>query len=220
MNINGNWNVGGGAGMNTGLGANKHFFLGGHLGSNYRHSVGFYNNTTQSEDDNQDIKSITKNFSVFGRLSTGYRVDKINIELRGDINVSHMENNVNTTDTPNTVGFSYGTNLQWTLPWGTEFATDMRMNSRRGYAQSEMNTNELLWNASFSHAFLRGKALTLKAEMFDILGQQTNITRSIDAFTRNDSRTNAIYQYALFSVIFRFSVFGGKNMMGTDKERS
>lgn len=220
MNVNGNWNVGGGAGMNTGLGASKHFFVGSHLGSNYSHNVGFYNNTTQSESDNLDIKSITKNLRVFGRLSTGYRVDKINIELRGDINVSHMENNVNTNSTPNTVGFSYGTNLQWTMPWGTEFATDMRMNSRRGYVQAEMNTNELLWNASISHAFLRGKALTLKAEMFDILGQQTNISRSIDAFTRNDSRTNAIYQYALISAIFRFSIFGGKNMMGTDKERS
>ena len=63
-------------------------------------------------------------------------------------------------------------------------------------------------------------ASSLKAEMFDILGQQTNISRTIDAFTRNDSRTNAIYQYALISAIFRFSVFGGKNVMGTDKERS
>lgn len=220
MNINGNWNLGGGAGMNTGLGEKKHFFVGGHLGSSFNHNVGFYNNTSQTEEDNLDIKSITKNISVFGRLSTGYRIDKLNIELRADANMSHMENNVTKPENPTTVGFSYGTNMQWTMPWGTELATDMRMNSRRGYSQKEMNTNELVWNASISHAFLRGKALTLKAEMFDILGQQTNISRMVNAFMRSDSRTNSIYQYALFSAIFRFSVFGGKNVMGTDKERS
>lgn len=27
------------------------------------------------------------------------------------------------------------------------------------------------------------------------------------------------YQYAMFSVIYRFSIFGGQNTMGTDKER-
>lgn len=82
-----------------------------------------------------------------------------------------------------------------------------------------MNTNELLWNASLSHSFLQGKALTLKAEIFDILHRQTNISRSVDAFSRRDSRNNTIYQYAMFSAIYRFSIYGGRNTMGTDKER-
>lgn len=37
------------------------------------------------------------------------------------------------------------------------------------YPVASMNTNELLWNASISHSFLQGKALTIKAEVFDIL---------------------------------------------------
>lgn len=115
--------------------------------------------------------------------------------------------------------FSYGGKVQWTAPWGTQAATDIRMVSRRGYSQAALNTNELLWNASISHSFLQGKALTLKAEVFDILHQQTNISRQVDAFSRRDSRNNAIYQYAMFSAILRFSVYGGKNTMGTDKEK-
>jgi hypothetical protein len=105
------------------------------------------------------------------------------------------------------------------MPWGTQIATDIFMNSRRGYTSKEMNTNELLWNASISHSLLQGKALTLKAEIFDVLGEQTNISRTINAFMCRESRTNTIYQFAMFSVIYKFSVFAGKNTMGTKEER-
>lgn len=54
---------------------------------------------------------------------------------------------------------------------------------------------------------------------FDILHQQTNISRSVNAFSRSDSRNNTIYQYAMFSAILRFSIYGGRNTMGTDKEK-
>ena len=94
------------------------------------------------------------------------------------------------------------------------------MSSRRGYAQREMNTNELLWNAQLSHSFLQGKALTVMVEVNDILGQQTNISRNITALMRSDSRYNAIYQYGMVRVVYKFSIFGGKNVMGTDDERS
>jgi hypothetical protein len=83
-----------------------------------------------------------------------------------------------------------------------------------------MNTNELLWNAQLSHSFLRGKALTVMVEWNDILREQTNISRSISALMRSDSRYNAIYSYGMLRVIYKFSIFGGKNAMGTKSERS
>jgi hypothetical protein len=120
----------------------------------------------------------------------------------------------------NTYDFSYGTELEWTAPWGTSLTTDIGMSSRRGYSQRGMNTNELLWNAQVAHSFLKGRALTVMFEVNDILGQQTNISRSIDALMRSDSRYNAIYQYGMLRVIYKFSIFGGKNAMGTKSERS
>lgn len=219
MNINGNWNTGGGGGINTGLGEKKLFTVGGNFGVGYNHNVGFYNNATAEAVDDVDMKSITGNTWANGGLNSAFRNDWINIELKGDISYGHVRNNVNTNGNQDTFNFSYGGQVQYTMPWGTQIATDIRMASRRGYAQANMNTNELLWNASISHSMLQGKALTLKAEMFDILHQQTNISRSVNAFSRNDSHNNTIYQYAMFSAIFRFSIYGGKNTMGTDKER-
>lgn len=219
MNIDGNWNIGGGVGMNTALGAKKRFNIGGGIGTNYQHNVGFYNNVDTGGSDDVDIKSITKNLQLNGNLNTSYRVDLFSIELRGDLTWAHMSNNVNEANNQSTYNFSYGMNTEWNLPWNMQVATDIFMNSRRGYSQKEMNTNELIWNASISQSFLKGNALTIKAEVFDILKQQSNISRTVSAFMRSDSRTNAIYQYGMLSVIYRFSVFAGKNTMGTDNER-
>ena len=219
MNINGSWNAGGGGGMNTALGAKKYFNIGCHFGTGYRRNVGFYNNRASDADSNEDIKSITGNTWANGGLSSSFRNDWLYVELKGDLNWGHVRNNVNKNSNQDTYNFSYGSNIQWTMPWGGQLASDIRMSSRRGYSQANMNTNELLWNASFSQSFLQGKALTLKAEVFDILHQQTNISRQVSAFSRSDSRNNTIYQYAMISAIYRFSIYGGKNTMGTDKER-
>lgn len=219
MNINGNWNTGGGGGINSGLGEKKLFTVGGNFGVGYNHNVGFYNNATAEAVDDVDMKSITGNTWANCGLNSSFRNDWINVELKGDLSYGHVRNNVNSNGNQDTFNFSYGGQIQYTMPWGTQIATDIRMASRRGYAQANMNTNELLWNASVSHSLLQGKALTLKAEMFDILHQQTNISRSVNAFSRNDSHNNTIYQYAMFSAILRFSIYGGRNTMGTDKER-
>ena len=219
MNINGNWNGGAGFGFNRAFGHEKAFNVGSDLGAWYSHNVGFYNNTDASQDDQTDIKSITRDLSTYGKVRISYRNKWINVELSTGDEFSHAKNNVNTQATPDTHNYNYGADVEWTMPWGTKLSTDIHMDSRRGYTQDEMNTDELLWNAQLSHSFLRGKALTLSVEMKDILGQQTNISRSISAFMQSEYRSNAIYQYAMLHAIYRFSIFGGKNVMGTDKER-
>ena len=219
MNINGNWMGGGGIGFNTGLGKEKAFNIDVDFGGDYSHNVGFYNNASEAEEAT-DVKSVTKNISLDGGLEFSYRTEQFSASLNGRLTYAHSKNNLNEMGNQNTYDFSYGTELEWTAPWGTSLATDIGMSSRRGYAGRGMNTNELLWNAQVSHSFLKGRALTVMLEVNDILGQQTNISRSIDALMRSDSRYNAIYQYGMLRVIYKFSIFGGKNAIGTKSERS
>lgn len=219
MNINGNWMGGGGIGFNTGLGKEKAFNIDVDFGGDYSHNVGFYNNASEAEEAT-DVKSVTKNISLDGGLEFSYRTEQFSASLNGRLTYAHSKNNLNEMGNQNTYDFSYGTELEWTAPWGTSLATDIGMSSRRGYAGRGMNTNELLWNAQVSHSFLKGRALTVMLEVNDILGQQTNISRSIDALMRSDSRYNAIYQYGMLRVIYKFSIFGGKNAIGTPSERS
>ena len=219
MNINGNWMGGGGIGFNTGLGKEKAFNIDVDFGGDYSHNVGFYNNASEAEE-TTDVKSVTKNISLDGGLEFSYRTEQFSASLNGRLTYAHSKNNMNEMGNQNTYDFSYGTELEWTSPWGTSLATDIGMSSRRGYAGRGMNTNELLWNAQVSHSFLKGRALTVMLEVNDILGQQTNISRNIDALMRSDSRYNAIYQYGMLRVIYKFSIFGGKNAIGTKSERS
>ncbi len=218
MNINGNWDVGTGMGFNTGLGKEKAFNLGINAGFGFNHNVAFYNNTNTGTD--EDLKSITKDLSADCSLDFSYRKDDFYVSLNGSLDYSHAKNNVNESANQSTYDFSYGAEMEWTAPWGMSISSDIGMNSRRGYSQSDMNTNELLWNAQISQSFLRGNALTIALEVNDILGQQSNISRTISALMRSDSKYNAIYQYGMLRVIYKFSIFGGKNAMGTENERS
>ncbi len=63
-----------------------------------------------------------------------------------------------------------------------------------------------------------GRALTVMLEVNDILGQQTNISRTIDALMRTDSRHNAIYQYGMLRIVYRFNILGGKNNLKAEKK--
>ena len=73
-----------------------------------------------------------------------------------------------------------------------------------------MNTNELIWNAQISQSFLRGNALTLSLQFYDILNRQSNFTRTINEMMRSDTEYNSVHQYAMLHVIYRLNIFGGQ----------
>ena len=99
-------------------------------------------------------------------------------------------------------------------PWGTALSTNMNMNSRRGYKDASMNTNELIWNAQLSQSFLKGNALTISLQFYDILHNKSSFSFSENAFARTESWNNSINSYVMLHVIYRFNAFGGKNARG------
>ena len=82
------------------------------------------------------------------------------------------------------------------------------MNSKRGYSDQTLNTNELLWNAQISHSFLRGKPLTIMLQWYDILNQQSTFSRTVNANGWTDREVNAITSYAMIHVSYRYNMFG------------
>ena len=85
------------------------------------------------------------------------------------------------------------------------------MFSKRGYADETLNTDELLWNAQLSHSFLRSKALTVMLQWYDILRQQTNFSRTVNANGWRDQEVNTITSYAMLHVSYRLNLFGAGN---------
>lgn len=206
-NINGNWNLRGMFGLNTAL-SNKKFTVGTFTNANYQNNVSYLaqNNVSQ--------KNTTRSLNLGERLRGSFRNDWFEFSLNGNINYQHAENELQPDRNLNTYNFSYGASTNITLPWGTTVSTDLSNNSRRGYSESSMNTNELIWNAQIAHSFLKGKAATLSFQIYDILGQQSNISRSISAAMRQDTEYNSITSYCMLHFIYRLNAFGGGQMRG------
>ncbi len=206
MNINGNWSAGAFFNFNSALDHDHFFTINTNTNFNYSNNVSYLDPKQYTES-----KSKTKNTTIGERVSFNYRNDWVDIGLNGNVNYNHSENNVvKNNNTPDTWTFSYGVNTNITMPWGMSISTDINMNSRRGYQQASMNTNELIWNFQIAQSFLRSKLLTVSFQAYDILGKQSNVSRMVSATQSSDSRYNAINQYCMVHIIYRLNIFGNR----------
>ncbi|MCM1312324.1 MAG: hypothetical protein NC206_02515 [Bacteroides sp.] len=85
-----------------------------------------------------------------------------------------------------------------------QIATDLSFYTRRGYNYSEMNTNDLVWNARLTKSVLHGR-IVFMLDTFDILGQLSNITYSINAQGRTETWTNSIPRYVMLHAMVKFN---------------
>ena len=153
-------------------------------------------------------------------LRLNYRASFFDAGFIGMLNYQHSRNSIQTSSNLNTWQFSYGAEANFNAPWGMSLSTDIRMSSRRGYSVSSMNTNELLWNAQLSQSFLKKKNLTLSVQFYDILQQQSNISRVLNAQLRSDSWNNAINSYFMVHLIYKLNIFpGGSSSKDADAKR-
>lgn len=205
-NINGNWNMRIGGGFNTSFKEDSPFSLSSRTNYRYTNSVGFVSlNNSNSQ------KSTTRNSSIFERIRASYRTGLFELSLNGHINYQHSTNRLQPQANLNTYNFSYTANLQYTSDFGLGISTNIGMESRRGYADASMNTNELIWNAQLSQSFLKGKSAVVTLQIYDILHRRSNVSRAITAYSRTDTRTNAINSYFMVHFIYKFKMFNGND---------
>lgn len=206
-NINGNWGGWAGFVFNTAVDTAGYFNINSITNLNYQHMVGFVSLDEMSESD----KSVTKSATINERLAASYRNEWFEFEINGSLRYTHSRNDLQSSNNLDTWQFSYGAMLGVTAPWGTALTTNINMQSRRGYNDASMNTNELIWNAQVSQSFLKGKPLTVMLQIYDILHQQSNFSRSVTAMGRTDTEYNSINSYGMLHVVYRLNLFGGKH---------
>lgn len=228
-NISGNWNASGHFMFNTGIGAQKNFTVSTFSNLNYTNAVGYvssFNNssgtaaapvvrvTAQKSYDEifrnaNPQKSTARTLGVGEHLNASYRTSWFDVGLLGTLNYQHSRSTLQKNANMDTWNFAYGANANLHFNWGMSLSTDIRMNSRRGYADNSMNTNELIWNAQLSQSFLKGRAATISIQFYDILHEQSNVSRTINAMMRSDSWTNAINSYCMVHFIYKLNIFNG-----------
>lgn len=206
-NINGNWSLNGAFMFNTPLDSLGNWNINTFTNLNYNNNVGY----VALDQNSSSQKNITKDMTIGERLSGSYRNNWLEIELDGNLQYRHTRNDLQTTANLDTWQFAYGINFNFSLPWNMSISTDLHENSRRGYTDASLNTNELVWNAQISQSLLKNNALTLMIQFYDILHQQSNFSRTVSATSRNDTEYNSINSYAMLHAIYRFNLFAGQN---------
>ena len=244
MNIDGNWNAGGFLMFSSALDTDKRFNFNNTANLNYTVSKGYMSSNTDLKDldtrfgiydsngrvnmerlfnavvDNNILDIRTSKQTMIGdNLSLNYRTDfastgSISVGLNGGFNYNHARNDKQTQGNQDTWMFNYGGDFTISFPFGMSIQTNIGEQMRRGYDDSNMNTNELIWNATIQQNFrqlLRGHNLTLRVQGYDLLQQRSSISRNISATMRSDSWSNAIHSYFMVSLVYSLNVQGNRD---------
>ncbi len=126
---------------------------------------------------------------------------------------STLQPSLNNNYVVQTAGFKWN----W-LPWkGLVLNTEIT-HSRYNGLGSGFNQNFTLWNAGIGYKFLKGKSGELRATAFDLLNQNTSISRTITETYVEDNRTKVLNRYFMLTFTFTFRKFNGMKMpeMPTD----
>ena len=204
-NINGNWNVNAGFTFNTALDSTAHWNVGTDTRVRYNNLVSYV-----AQDKADAAKNTTRTTNLNERITMGYRNDWLEVSLDGQLNYQHTRNELQPTANLDTWQFNYGGQFLVRLPLDFELSMNLHERSRRGYNDASMNTNELIWNGQVSKPFLKNKSLIVALNFYDLLGQQSNYERWVNATGRSDTRFNSVNSYAMLHVRYRLNMFGGK----------
>ncbi|WP_314815727.1 TonB-dependent receptor [Hoylesella nanceiensis] len=208
INVNGNWNASGAFMFNTAIDSLGYFNFNSFSNVNYNNYVSYLALSAGTS----ALKNVTRALTLSERASFGYRNSWIEVELNGSVDYTRSTNTLKVGNSNlNTWQFSYGTNVTFMAPWNMQITTGLTQNSRRGFSDKAMNTNELVWNAQVSQSFLKSKSLTVSLQLYDILHNLSSVSRTIDALKRSDTSYNTINSYAMLHVIYNVNLFGGKD---------
>lgn len=205
QNINGNWNTGGGFSFNGSFGPEHRFRLNSSSDFSYNHSVGFIRTSAAQ----QSQKNTNRALNLNQRLSGTFRNEWLEVELNTRIRYNRSRNRLNPDTGNDTYHYGCGTRLQVRLPWRMTIETDASLQSRRGYDDPAMNTDEWVWNARISQNFFPKNAGTLTLRLRDILHQRTGISQNVSASGRSDSWNEQVYSYAMLQFTYRLNIFKG-----------
>ena len=175
-----------------------------------RTEAGYYNNISYVG----GIRNITKRTILGESVRLTLNIGDLNLSTGVSFNCEKSENSIH----PGTQNITWRNNIEasirYLLPLGIDFRTNLSYQCFTGF-RSQNDKPYLLWNADISKVAIRNK-LIFSLSARDILNQNKNIQRIVSDFYIQETRYNAIKQYFLFSVTYKFFT-GGKT--GAFRER-
>jgi len=102
-----------------------------------------------------------------------------------------------------------GGRFNWIFAKGFVLASDLSNQNYRGLGEG-FNQNYTLWNASFGKKMFKRNAGELRVTVFDILGQNNSINRSVTETYQQDVISQVLTRYAMLTFTYNLRNFGSR----------
>lgn len=199
-NVSGNWSLDGDFTLTQPLGPKRRFRLTNETALRYNHNVDLTGEGPSVE------RSVVRWFTAGETLRGEYRQKFWRVSGRLGVDWLTANSARASFETVSTTNWTAGVAGQVSLPLDIELATDVTLYARRGYSDASMNTTDWVWNARLSRSFLRDKPLTVALEGFDLLHSLDNVTRTLNAQGRTETRRNVLPNYVMLHLSYRFNL--------------
>lgn len=138
-------------------------------------------------------------------LKLGYKIGQTTLGAKGYLSWNKAQSNREGFRTVQVWDFNYGLTALTQLPWDLQLSTDLTMYSRRGYDNPSSNTNDLVWNTRLAKRLMHG-SMTFALDGFDILGQLSNLTQTMNSQGRFETYRNALPRYIMAHLIYPLNI--------------
>lgn len=167
-------------------------------GLTYNHTPALINNQT----------NYSNNYTVSGGLVLGSNIsEKIDFTLSYNGNYNLVKNTLQTQSDNTYYSHAAAFKINWMPYKGLVVNTDITNNYYSGLTNSTYNQSFFLWNAYVGYKFLKNRALEARISAFDILNQNKSIARTTTETYIEDSRTQVLTQYFMFSLTYTLRNF-------------
>ena len=200
--VNGNWNVNATYSHTLPLDKKRRFMLTTITRPEYWHSVNMTGTSILASATPQRYS--IRNLSFRQTLKLVCKLGSHRLTLNGSATLRNVTSPMQGFDSFTSQDYTCGASVLVKLPLKMQLSSDFTAYIRRGYASSEMNGTDLVWNARLTCPLLKSRLL-LALDGFDILGQLSNVTRIVNAQSRTESYTNTLPRYALLHAVYRFN---------------
>lgn len=200
-NVNGNWDMKGDANHSISFGKERCFTF------ENRASVSFIHSVDMAAVDGSTQTTLSKVNTTLAneKVSLAFSKKELRLEAFGSLTLRHTASAHDRFESINAADFNYGTILRYTIPFLKLTAqTDLTVYSRRGYGSREFNTDDLIWNATLSRPFMKGR-LVVYADAMDILHDRNSTLYAVNAQGRTVTWQRSMPSYAMLRVQWRFN---------------
>ena len=198
-NVNGNWGAEARLSFSTPIGRRRLFTLQITPTDYFHHSVDLSAATGAA----LQRSTVRTNYLQLP-VTLEFNRNRLRVGLKAQAAWNHAESAREDFRRTDAADISYGLFGSTALPWNLQLATDLTLYTRHGYSSQAMNGNDLVWNAQISKSVLANR-LTFALIGYDILGQLSNITYTLNSQAAVETWRNVIPRYAMIRVIYRLN---------------